>query len=146
MLRKFPITDQNQLSVLVPLDRGEPSTRIQPFQPYEEPCKHQYEYVDKTAFPLPQPFTYEYATGDKALKHDRESSLAPNKMASHVMRIPHTERRDTHDGGYVIERPDTEGDIHDGGYVIERPDTEGDIQDGGYVIERPDMEETNRST
>ena len=125
----------------MPLDNIEPSTNDKPFQPYEEPCEREYEYVNKTVFTLPQPFTYDYATGNKALKHDRESSVATNKMASHVIKILQTGKDEIENGAYVIERPDTEeGDIEDEGYVIERPDTEEDIQDEGYVIERPDIE------
>ena len=159
---KFYITAQNQPSVLVPLDRIEPLTSKQSSQ-YEVPCERQYEYVDKTAFTLPQiPFTYDYATADKALKHDRETKVTPERTRGYVIERSETGEKGTHDGSYVIERSDTgEEGTHDGdyviersdtgeegahdaaiGYVIERPDTrEEDTHDGGYVIERPDTRE-----
>ena len=124
----------------MPLARIEPLTSKQPSQ-YEVPCERQYEYVDKTAFALPQiPFTYDYATADKALKHDREAKMTTKRAESYVIARPDTREEGTHDGDYVIERSDTgEKGAHDGGYVIERSDTrEEGTHDGGYVIERSD--------
>ena len=99
----FNITDQNQPSTLTPFNTAQPLTSNQPAQrvsrQYEVPCERQYEYVDKTAFTLPQTLTYDYASIDATQKYDRKpiGKLIITEEGDYLNKKPDTENRDTND-------------------------------------------------
>ena len=107
------------------MNDSEPSTSNQPTQE-DSANERLYEWVNKEAFSLPQPFNHDNTFGDGSLRNNRK------------------ELEET--GGYVIQ-PDTEElkELEETrGYVIQ-PETEElkELEEtGGYVIQ-PDTEDTH---
>ena len=94
------------------MNESESSTNNQPTQgDFDQPNERQYEYVDTTAFTLPQPFNHN-SSGDGSLRNNQKESTELEETGEYVIQ-PDTQEENAHEGDYVIKNPDTNGrDIH----------------------------------